>query len=127
MSKDRGEANRTQRHGVARRASPRGGRLLGPGNLPRLLCRLLCCGGCALEPWRDSLQGSGVLSAFGLLLVKQGGFDPKLAAELRRLFELRSIADYMMLDDIELDDYAPIDAARRFVDGVKRWLNGSAT
>jgi hypothetical protein len=51
----------------------------------------------------------------------------KLAAELRRLFELRSIADYMMLDDIEPDDYDPIDAARQFVDGVKRWLGGSAT
>ncbi len=36
---------------------------------------------------------SGVLGAFGLLVVKQGGFDPALAAELRRLFELRSIAD----------------------------------
>ncbi len=70
---------------------------------------------------------SGVLSAFGLLVVKQGGFDPKLAAELRRLFELRSIADYMLLDDIEPDEYDPIDAARRFVEGVKRWLGGSAT
>ena len=57
VSKDRGEAliarGDTE---FARRASPRGGRLLGPGNLPRLLCRLLCGGGCALEPWRDSLQ-----------------------------------------------------------------------
>jgi uncharacterized protein (UPF0332 family) len=70
---------------------------------------------------------SGVISAFGLFVVKQGGFNPELAAELRRLFELRSIADYMMFDDIEPDDYDPIDAARRFVDGVKRWLGGSAT
>jgi hypothetical protein len=63
-----------------------------------------------------------VLSAFGLLVVKQGGFDPALAAELRRLFELRSIADYMWLDDTEPDDYDPIGAAQRFVNGVKRWL-----
>lgn len=69
---------------------------------------------------------SGVLSAFGLLVVKQGGFDPKLAAELRRLFELRSIADYMLLDDVEPDEYDPIDAAHRFVEGVKRWLGRPA-
>jgi hypothetical protein len=31
----------------------------------------------------------------------------------------------MMLDDIEPDDYDPIDAARRFVDGVKRWLGAT--
>lgn len=64
---------------------------------------------------------SGVLSAFGLLVVKQGGFDPALAAELRRLFELRSIADYMWLDDNEPDDTDPLGAARRFVDGVRQW------
>ncbi|MFZ1925150.1 MAG: hypothetical protein WAU42_03300 [Solirubrobacteraceae bacterium] len=46
---------------------------------------------------------------------------------MRRLFELRSIADYMLLDDIEPDEYDPIDAARRFVEGVKRWLDKPAT
>lgn len=65
---------------------------------------------------------SGVLSAFGLKVVKEGGFDPALAAELRRLFELRSLADYMWLDEPESQDYDPIDAAQRFVDGVERWL-----
>jgi uncharacterized protein (UPF0332 family) len=65
---------------------------------------------------------SGVLSAFGLMVVKEGGFDPTLAAELRRLFELRSIADYMWLDEPESQDYDPIDAAQRFVDGVEQWL-----
>lgn len=65
---------------------------------------------------------SGVLSAFGLMVVKEGGFDPVLAAELRRLFELRSLADYMWLDEPDLQDYEPIDAAQRFVDGAKEWL-----
>jgi hypothetical protein len=55
-------------------------------------------------------------------VVKQGGFDPALAAELRRLFELRSIADYMWLDEAEPGDYDPLDAAQRFVEGVKGWL-----
>jgi uncharacterized protein (UPF0332 family) len=68
---------------------------------------------------------SGVLSAFGLMVVKEGGFDPALAAELRRLFELRSIADYMWLDEPESQDYDPIEAAQRFVDGVEQWLEQS--
>jgi uncharacterized protein (UPF0332 family) len=66
---------------------------------------------------------SGVLSAFGFLVVKEGGFDPVLASELRRLFELRSIADYFWLDESEPEDYDPIAAAERFVDGVERWLD----
>ncbi len=69
---------------------------------------------------------SGVLSAFGLKVVKEGGFDPALAAELRRLFELRSLADYMWLDEPEFHDYDPLDAAQRFVDGVEQWLGQKA-
>ena len=65
---------------------------------------------------------SGVLSAFGFMVVKEGGFDPMLASELRRLFELRGIADYLWLDEPQPEDYDPIEAATRFVDGVERWL-----
>jgi uncharacterized protein (UPF0332 family) len=35
---------------------------------------------------------SGVISAFGLMVIKEGGFDPVLGGELRRLFELRGVA-----------------------------------
>jgi uncharacterized protein (UPF0332 family) len=66
---------------------------------------------------------SGVISAFGRLVVKDGGFDPELASELRRLFELRNAADYSWLDaqPAEEDDDS-IDAAERFVAGVERWV-----
>ncbi len=66
---------------------------------------------------------TGVLSAFGRMIIKEGGFDPALGGELRRLFELRGAADYMWLDEPQPDDYDPIDAAERFVDGVEQWLN----
>ena len=35
--------------------------------------------------------------------------------------------DTELLADIEPDEYDPIDAARRFVEGVKRWLGRPAT
>ena len=66
---------------------------------------------------------SGVLSAFGLLVIKQGGFDSALGGELRRLFELRGVADYLWLDEPQLEDYDPIEASERFIDGVERWLD----
>lgn len=71
---------------------------------------------------------SGVLSAFGLMVIKEGGFDSTLGGELRRLFELRSAADYLWLDDQpeRTDGYDSIDAAKRFVDGVEQWLGDQA-
>jgi uncharacterized protein (UPF0332 family) len=66
---------------------------------------------------------SGVVSAFGRVVVKQGGFDAVLGAELRRLFELRNAADYLWLDPPQPgDDDTAIEDAERFVDGVERWL-----
>ncbi len=59
------------------------------------------------------------MSAFGLLIIKEGGFDPVLGGELRRLFELRNTADYSWLDTPQPDDYDSIAAAD---DGVERWL-----
>ena len=59
MSKDRGEALIARSDTELLAAHTQGGQLLGPGNLPRLLCRLLRGGGCALEPRRDSLQALG--------------------------------------------------------------------
>jgi uncharacterized protein (UPF0332 family) len=40
---------------------------------------------------------SGVVAAFGRVVVKEGGFDPALGAELRRLLELRNAADYSLV------------------------------
>jgi uncharacterized protein (UPF0332 family) len=65
---------------------------------------------------------SGVIAAFGRVVVREGGFDAGLGGELRRLFELRNAADYSWLDapNPEADD--PIAVAKRFVAGVESWI-----
>jgi uncharacterized protein (UPF0332 family) len=70
---------------------------------------------------------SGVLAAFGRFVVRDGGFDPVLGGELRRLFELRNVADYSWLDEPAREGDDPIAAATRFVDGVERWVAERAT
>ena len=50
-----------------------------------------------------------------------------LGGELRRLFELRNVADYSWLDETAHEGDAPIAAATRFVDGVERWVAERAT
>ena len=66
---------------------------------------------------------SGVVAAFGRVVVKEGGFDAALGAELRRLFELRNAADYSWLDEPQPggnDD--PVSDAKRLVDGIEHWI-----
>jgi uncharacterized protein len=65
---------------------------------------------------------SGVVSAFGRVIVKEGGFDAPLGAELRRLFELRNAADYSWLDAPQPAGDDTVADATRFVDGVERWI-----
>jgi uncharacterized protein (UPF0332 family) len=65
---------------------------------------------------------SGVVAAFGRLVVREGGFDEKLGGELRRLFELRNVADYSWLDVPGQTGDEPIAAAQRFVEGVEGWV-----
>jgi uncharacterized protein (UPF0332 family) len=64
---------------------------------------------------------SGVIAAFGRLVVKDGGFDPETGATLRELFRLRNAADY---DWLEAEQVAsePVDDAARFVDAVEAWI-----
>jgi uncharacterized protein (UPF0332 family) len=66
---------------------------------------------------------SALIATFGSLVVKQGGFEPSLAALLRELFDLRNDADYELLGSITQDTalYA-VDSAERFVDAVEGWL-----
>jgi predicted nucleotidyltransferase len=69
---------------------------------------------------------SGVLSAFGLLVVKQGGSIRRLllsCEDCSSCAASRIICGWMTPNP---DDYDPIDAAQRFVDGVKRWLGRPA-
>ncbi len=65
---------------------------------------------------------TGVLSAFGLMVIKEGGFDATLGGELRRLFELRNTADYSWLGTPQPDDHNSIAAAEQFIDGVEQWM-----
>jgi uncharacterized protein len=65
---------------------------------------------------------SGVVAAFGRVVVREGGFDVRLGGELRRLFELRNAADYSWLDAPDREGEDPMGAAQRFVDGVEHWI-----
>jgi uncharacterized protein (UPF0332 family) len=65
---------------------------------------------------------SGVMSAFGRLVIKEGGFDPTVGVLLRQLFDLRHAATY---DDMKVERNAAASAiadAERFVAAVERWL-----
>ena len=65
---------------------------------------------------------SGVISAFGQLVVKAGGFDAALAATLRKLFELRNKAVY---DEADVDNErasTAIGQAEQFVAAVEAWV-----
>lgn len=65
---------------------------------------------------------SGVLAAFGRLIVREGGLDPEYGRILRLLFESRNRADY----DADVVPREQADAAiadaERFVDAVEAWL-----
>lgn len=65
---------------------------------------------------------AGVISAFGQLVVKAGGFDVAVAPTLRKLFELRNKAVYdSAVVDKEVAS-AAIDEAERFLVAVEAWL-----
>jgi len=66
---------------------------------------------------------AGLISAFGSLVVKKGGFEPGIAALLRELFDLRNDADYERLGSITRDHARRAVAdAERFVSAVDAWL-----
>ena len=65
---------------------------------------------------------AGVISAFGALVVRDGGFDRLLGKVVGRLFRLRNEADYGA-EDVPADTAEQaVDDAGRFVDGVRTWL-----
>lgn len=65
---------------------------------------------------------SGVLAAFGRLVVKDGGLDADVGGALRRLFELRNAADYSWLDAPETTSDDPVADAEGFVDAIETWM-----
>ncbi len=69
---------------------------------------------------------SGVIAAFGRLVVKEGGFNPKLGGDLRRLFELRNAADYSWLDEPQATSDDPVAIAERLVAALVSWTDNRA-
>lgn len=69
---------------------------------------------------------SGVIAAFGRLIVKDGGLDHAVGSSLRRLFELRNAADYTWLDDSGAGSAEAIEIAEQFVQCVTAWIEQQA-
>ena len=65
---------------------------------------------------------SGVIAAFGQLVVRQGGLDQELGRILRALFELRNVLDCGEVDASGDVAWRAIQDAERFVVAVEFWL-----
>jgi uncharacterized protein (UPF0332 family) len=69
---------------------------------------------------------SGVISAFGKRVVREGGVDESAGRLLRSLFERRNQADYgsasMTLQEAEV----AVRDAEQFVDAVAAWIENEA-
>jgi uncharacterized protein (UPF0332 family) len=65
---------------------------------------------------------SGVVAAFGRLVVRGGGFDEEVGRLLRSLFERRNEADYGGITATQEAADAAIRDAERFVGAVEAWL-----
>jgi uncharacterized protein (UPF0332 family) len=65
---------------------------------------------------------SGVLSAFGRLVIREGGFDREIGAARRRLFERRNDVDYGLSQPSAEEAAADTGEAERFVSEVERWI-----
>lgn len=68
---------------------------------------------------------SGVISAFGRLVVRDGGFDEETGGLLRGLFERRNQADYAPIEVPQEEAELAISSAERFLDAVRSWLDGT--
>jgi uncharacterized protein (UPF0332 family) len=69
---------------------------------------------------------SGVLAAFGELVIKEGGFDREVGAVRQRLFDRRNDVDYGLAEPSPEEAAAETDNAERFVDEVERWIEHRA-
>jgi uncharacterized protein len=65
---------------------------------------------------------SGVIAAFGKLVVREGGLDEGIGRILRSLFEQRNDADYGEAVASRDDAERAIGDAERFIDAVESWL-----
>jgi len=88
--------------------------------------RVLLSAGFGDQAISRAYYGAFYAAEAALLSLGEGGFDPALGGELRRLFELRDVADYSWLDEPAQKGDDPLAAATRFVDGVERWAGERA-
>jgi uncharacterized protein len=68
---------------------------------------------------------SGVIAAFGRLVVREGGLEQETGRILRSLFEQRNDVDYGEAVASHEDAERAIRDAQRFVDAVESWLTDS--
>lgn len=67
---------------------------------------------------------SGVIAAFGRLVVREGGLEEEIGRILRSLFEQRNDVDYGEAVASRADAELAMRDAQRFVDAVEAWLTG---
>ena len=67
---------------------------------------------------------SGVVSAFGSKVVRDGGLEESTGRLLRSLFERRNQADYLPIEVPAEEADLAIRDAERFVDSVQAWIGG---
>jgi hypothetical protein len=67
---------------------------------------------------------SGVIAAFGRLVVRDGGLEEEIGRILRSLFEQRTDVDYGEAVASRADAELAMRDAQRFVDAVEAWLTG---
>jgi len=65
---------------------------------------------------------SGVVAAFGKLVVRQGGLEEKIGRILRSLFEQRNNADYGEGEVSRQDAELAIGDAENFANAVESWF-----
>jgi uncharacterized protein (UPF0332 family) len=68
---------------------------------------------------------SGVIAAFGRLVVREGGLEEEMGRILRSLFEQRNGVDYGEAVASREDAELAIRAAQRFVEATESWLTGN--
>jgi len=70
---------------------------------------------------------SGVISAFGRRVVREGGLEESTGRSLRSLFERRNEADYGSPSVTAEEAEAALADAEQFVDAVASWLDGQSS
>jgi uncharacterized protein len=69
------------------------------------------------------LTRTGVISAFGRRVVREGGLDHEVGRGLRRLFDDRDYVDYRLGKAPAEEARAAIGDAERLLDATARWID----